>query len=259
MIKLAVKNFLKLFLSQKQRKTLRNIQHSINESLLNKNDLSEIGLFYGTDKIGSHYYTQHYMTYLQKIRKKHIRLLEIGVGGYDNPNFGGHSLRMWKKYFSHGQIYGLDIYDKSALQEKRITIFKGSQIDNDFLEDVIKRTGELDIIIDDGSHLNEHIIETFKILFPKLKQGGIYVVEDIQTSYWPDMGGDSQNLLNQNTAMNFFKGLTDGLNYEEYLIPGYEPSYYDENISDIHFYHNMVFVSKNKNNEGSNMVRNGKI
>jgi hypothetical protein len=59
--------------------------------------------------------------------------------------------------------------------------------------------------------------------------------------------------------MSFFKKLTDGLNYEEFLLPNYEPSYYDQNISSIHFYHNMVFIHKNKNAEGSNMVKNGRI
>jgi demethylmacrocin O-methyltransferase len=189
MSKTGVKNFLKLFISKKQRKNLRDFQHYIYATLSNNKNLNELGRLYRTDKIDSHCYTQHYMTHLQKIRKNKINLLEIGVGGYDNPNLGGHSLRMWKKYFPHGKIYGLDIYDKSALQERRITLFKGSQIDTDFLAEVIKATGELDIIIDDGSHINEHIIETFKILFPKLKQGGIYIAEDLQTSYWPDMGG----------------------------------------------------------------------
>ena len=55
---------------------------------------------------------------------------------------------------------------------------------------------ELDIIIDDGSHINEHVIRTFQYLFPKLKPGGIYVVEDTQTSYRQDYGGDDKNLNN---------------------------------------------------------------
>lgn len=86
------------------------------------------------------------------------------------------------------------------------------------LDNVICEIGELDIIIDDGSHINEHIIESFKILFPKLKDGGIYAVEDTQTSYWVDFGDDIQNLDNPKTTMNFFKNLTDSLNNKEFVI-----------------------------------------
>ena len=110
---------------------------------------------------------------------------------------------MWKRYFPNGNIYSLDIYDKSFLEEKRIKIFKGSQIDKPFLMDVIKQTSKFDIIIDDGSHINEHVIKTFKILFPFLKNEGVYAIEDTQTSYWSDFGGDSNNLDSSNTIMNF--------------------------------------------------------
>jgi demethylmacrocin O-methyltransferase len=200
---------------------------------------------YGTDKSGIHSYTQHYKNHFEKLKNKKLKLLEIGVGGYDNPDAGGNSLKMWKKYFKHGNIFSIDIYDKSRLQEKRIKIFKGSQIDKSFLSRVIAEMGEIDIIIDDGSHINEHVIESFKYLFPKLKDGGIYIIEDTQTSYWEEYGGDSKNFQNSLTIMNFFKSLTDALNYKEFRISNYEASYYDKNISSIHFYHNMIFIYKN--------------
>lgn len=227
--------------------------------LLFNNDLTLLGQVYGTDKIDEHFYTQHYMTHLKKYKNKKIKLLEIGVGGYKNPIVGGHSLRMWKSYFLFGKIFAIDIYDKSALEEKRIKIFQGNQTDKSFLEKITDEIGELDIIIDDGSHVNEHIIETFKILFPKLKDGGIYVVEDLQTSYWQDFGGDSENFNNPNTAMNFFKSLTDCLNNREFLIPDYKQTYYDKKILSLHFYHNLVFIYKGNNLEKSNIVENGRL
>lgn len=112
---------------------------------------------------------------------------------------------MWKKYFPFGSIYSVDIYDKSRLQESRIKIFRGGQVDKNFLEAISNEIEGIDLIIDDGSHLNDHVIESFKLLFPKLKDGGIYVVEDTQTSYWKHFGGDSENLNNPNTTMNFLK------------------------------------------------------
>ena len=146
-------------------------------------------------------------------------------------------------------IYSIDIYDKSALQEKRIKIFQGHQADEAFLKNICSQIGPLDIIIDDGSHIVSHVLASFKILFPFLKEDGIYVIEDTQTSYWPSWGGNSENLNDSATSMNFFKNLTDSLNYQEFLKPDYVPSYFDRHIVAIHFYHNLVFIYKGQNNE----------
>lgn len=219
-------------------------------------NLNKLGLMFGTDKVIGHFYLPHYQKHFRPFKFKKINLLEIGVGGYKEPNSGGHSLRLWKSYFPYGKIFSLDIHDKSALQERRISIFQGSQVDEGFLTDVLSKTGELDIIIDDGSHINEHVIKTFKFLFPKLKEGGIYVIEDTQTSYWKDYGGDSDDLNNPKTMMTFFKGLTDGLNHEEFVKPGYKSSYFDNHIVSIHFYHNLIFIYKGKNDESSNLIKN---
>lgn len=219
-------------------------------------DLTTLGKIFKTDKVGLHFYTSHYSSHFHRFRDKEVNLLEIGVGGYKNPYKGGKSLRMWKKYFPLGNIYSIDIYDKAPLQEDRITIFKGSQTDEAFLLDVINRMGEVDIIVDDGSHVNDHVIKTFNILFPKLKDGGIYVVEDVQTSYWADMGGDSESMNNPKTIMGFFKNLTDSLNNKEFLIPNYVQNYYDKKITSMHFYHNLIFIYKGNNDEESNVLVN---
>ena len=213
-----IKKILKEKLSITSVRKLKNLIQDIKAFGLGR-DLNKLGRIYGTDKIGTHFYTPHYQTHLRRFKYKRINLLEIGVGGYENPLGGGRSLRMWKKYFPFGKIFSLDIYDKSALQENRIKIFKGSQVDKNFLDKVIEVTGKIDIIIDDGSHINEHVIETFNLLFPKLKDGGIYVIEDTQTSYWEDFGGDSADLNNPKTMMNYFKSLTDALNNQEFVIP----------------------------------------
>lgn len=218
-------------------------------------NLSKLAIIYNTDKWGAHFYTSHYQEHLKSFKYKRIRLLEIGVGGYKSPEKGGNSLRMWKRYFPFGKIFSIDIYDKSAHEERRIKIFKGSQIDPDFLNEVIRKIGEIDIIIDDGSHINEHVINSFHYLFPKLKDGGIYIIEDTQTSYWDYCGGDSKDLNNPDTIMNFFKKIPDCLNFVEFTVEDYEPTYYDKNITSIHFYHNLIFIYKGKNEEKSNILK----
>jgi hypothetical protein len=210
-------------------------------------NLDRLARIHGTDKLGLHSYTPHYATHFRALRFKPVRLLEIGIGGYDDPYVGGGSLRMWKRYFPFGRIYGIDIHDKRCLDERRVRTFQGSQDDCDFLRRVVGETSALDIVIDDGSHVSAHVIASFTALFPCLNDGGIYVVEDTQTSYWPDFGGDRHDRPEAATSMNFFKRLADGLNHSEFAVPGYEPTYLDLNVSSMHFYHNMVFVYKGAN------------
>ncbi|WP_297511883.1 class I SAM-dependent methyltransferase [Flavobacterium sp.] len=222
-------------------------------------NLTQRAILFKTDKWGGHFYTPHYQLHFKPYRFKRVKLLEIGVGGYESPFSGGNSLRMWKSYFPLGKIFSLDIYDKSPQQESRIKIFQGSQVDFEFLQKVIAHTGELDLIIDDGSHINAHVIQTFEFLFPKLKKGGIYVIEDTQTSYWEHYGGTSNDFNQKGTIYEYFKSLIDGLNHSEYMIPDYQRNYYDAHIISMHFYHNMIFIYKGDNNETSNYLMNNKV
>lgn len=222
-----------------------------------RKDLNKLAEIHSCDKWGTHYYTPHYQNHFRKFRRSENKILEIGVGGNTLATNGGASIRMWKDYFRNSSIYAIDIYDKSPQEENRIKIFKGSQDDAVFLKELINDIGDVDIIIDDGSHINEHMIKSFQILFPLMKSGGIYVMEDLQTSYWDFFGGSSENLNKPDTAMNLLKAAVDGLNHKEFIFPGYEPTYLDKNIISVHFYHNLCFVYKGPNNEPSNyLVRN---
>lgn len=221
--------------------------------------LAKLATILGSDKWGLHWYAQHYARHFAPFRWKKITLIEIGIGGEENPHHGGGSLRAWKWFFARGSIVGIDIYDKSPHNARRIRTYKGSQADADFLRRVVADTGAPDIIIDDGSHRNEHVLASFEVLFPLLKPGGIYVVEDIQTSYWPMFGGGRGAHMADDapTSMEFFKRLADGLNHAEYLEPGYSPTYSDRHVVSVHFYHNLVFIYKGLNDEKSNIVKDG--
>ena len=227
----------------------RLIEHLTCRLLLGSN-LRALAAVYGTDKWGVHRYAQHYEAHFATLRRRRIVLLEIGIGGYGVPESGGESLRMWRTYFPRGRIYGIDIQDKSYHDERRIKTFRGSQDDEVFLDRVIHEIGNPDIIIDDGSHMCVHIIGTFNFLFPRLNDGGCYVVEDTQTSYWPDFGGSDTDPDDPRTTVGFFKQLVHGVNHEERL-GSREASYYDKSIISIAFYHNMIFIRKGHNVEGS--------
>jgi hypothetical protein len=211
-----------------------------------RNDLTLLALLFATDKWGTHWYTQHYQRYFQPLKGKRLNVLEIGVGGLEDPNVGGKSLRMWKAYFRKSQIVGIDIYDKTALREHRIDIRQCDQTNSEALIRLSSEYGGFDIIVDDGSHLNQHVIQTFHVLFPLLRPNGIYTVEDTQTAYWPTWGGGIDNPSN---LMEFFKKLVDGLNHAEYPSDGYEPNYFDQNVIEIAFFHNLIFIRKGNNDE----------
>jgi hypothetical protein len=159
---------------------------------------------------------------------------------------------MWKAWFPRARVCGLDLYDKSALQEDRIRIFQGSQDDPAVIERLVAETGPLDVVIDDGSHYVPHVLRTFELLFPHLREGGVYAAEDLQTSYWPKFGG-SLDPDGRDTSMAAFKRLADGLNHAERI--GYQPTPLDRNVRAVHFYHNLVFVERGPNDEGSNILR----
>ncbi len=167
--------------------------------------LDEIAKKYGTDKSSEvHNYCVKYEKYLPFKRDDHLKILEIGV-------FNGESLKMWKEYFYNSHIVGIDINPEcKKYEEERITVEIGSQVDGNFLARLWQQYGPFDIILDDGSHMNEHVIYSFEHLFGSVKSGGVYIMEDTCCSYWPPYGG---NHLQPNTMIEYTKNLIDDINF----------------------------------------------
>lgn len=134
--------------------------------------LQEIGLKHNTDKSYLHHFCDFYEKNLNKDVKE---LWEIGI-------LDGASLRMWNEYYPDAKIVGFDIEDKSHLQfDKNVEVKHLDQGNLEQLKELAKHK-DVDIIVDDGSHLIPHQIMTFEILFDSLKSGGQYVIEDLHTS-----------------------------------------------------------------------------
>ena len=204
--------------------------------------LDLLAALHGTDKFGAHDYTPVYEALMREARRKPVRLLEIGVGGYASA-LGGASLRMWACYFSRGDIVGIDAVDKSALSGGRVRVFQCSQVDAPRLGEIARAHGPFDFIIDDGSHMNAHQIETFAILWPHVKDGGAYIVEDVQTSYWPSYGGAPVGTpAYARSCMQWFKNLADSVNLCEFLHPA--PPGLDATLASIAFHHNLIVLRR---------------
>jgi len=226
--------------------------------------ITDLAIKHKSDKYGSHYYTHIYERYMYEKKNKSINLLEIGIGGYTDEKgyadifVGGESLKIWRDYFKKGQIAGLDIIKKKINLGNRVKIFQGSQSSTKALSNITKKFKKFDFIIDDGSHRYEDVKFSFKYLYRYLKDGGYYFIEDTQSSYIRELGGDGANLENKKTVINYFKGIIDKINFQEIENPYYKPDSIALNTIEIHFFHNMIVIKKNKNLEKSNILVNNR-
>ena len=195
--------------------------------------LDALAIKHNTDKSSlNHNYTKHYEKIFGPIRYQDLNIVEIGV-------WEGASLRMWRDYFPNAKIVGVDKHDR-GIQVEGVDIVICSQ-DNPSLSDLLP--GRLDIVIDDASHINALTITTFKNIFPHVKPGGLYIIEDLQTSYDPvnyDGHLDPDAFKPQITAMQFCKRLADELNRHNFPQE-YRWGY---NLESVQFYPNMCVITK---------------
>ncbi len=154
----------------------------------NNLDFTQIADIFGIDK-GSlhegHMYTTTYEKYLTKYKDSTPVIVEIGV---NDTRFPGGCLKFWDVIYKQMEYYGFDIVDCSNLSynKNKITIFQGDQNNsNNILEFVYKFNlpNRIDVIIDDGSHISEHILTSFKTFFPFIKKGGLYFIEDLHAGW----------------------------------------------------------------------------
>lgn len=197
---------------------------------------------FGTDKAWLHHYMDEYEKHFGLLRDLPINLLEIGIGGYSIPGRGGHSLRMWGAYFEKGQITGIDIEDKSFVDRGNIKTVIADQTNEEALKALNADRGPFRIIIDDGSHVQDHILKTFFILFPMLEAGGIYVIEDLATAYMEHYGGGPY--LPSPNAIGLVQRLIDGLHWESWGKRHQGPTPIDRMIKGIHVTKELVFIYK---------------
>ncbi|SIT83016.1 Methyltransferase domain-containing protein [Yoonia rosea] len=186
-----------------------------------------------------HHYFPIYTRYFDQFRNRPTRFLEIGVSK-------GGSLEIWRKYLGpDAVIFGIDIdpacakFDGLAAQVRI-----GSQDDPDFLNKVVDEMGGIDVVLDDGSHHMDHIPVTLETLFPRLAENGVYMIEDLHTSYWPKFGG---GLTEDGNFFNYLRRIADVMhrNYlNEDVQFGTGADY--NHISGLHIYDSVAVLEKAK-------------
>ena len=248
-----------------------------NNALLNldNSDLDALAIHYGTDK-GSewhhegvkenkrypHNYAGTYDYYFSSIRNEPIKFLEIGF-------WHGESARMWQDYFETlNYILWISVQNflknmvKTFLLDAifMLPIKKNKRICLHFIEKV---GGNFDIILDDGGHTVKQQITSFKVLFPFINNGGVYIIEDLHTSYWHSCygnfyggnGSQENPSAKEGSTIFFLQELIHDLNYigartgsasERYCPQSISDklNYYQKHIKSIHFYGSLCFIFK---------------
>lgn len=150
------------------------------------------------------HYFDIYERHLARFRGTSPVMLEIGV-------MGGGSLAMWKEYLGPGsRIIGVDINPECKIHDAEgIEVFIGSQDDPALIDQIFSKYPRVDIVLDDGSHIMQHMIASFELMYERVHANGVYIVEDIHTSYWSEYGG---GLNRHGSFMEFVKQKLDEIN-----------------------------------------------
>ena len=150
------------------------------------------------------HYFEIYHRHFSHYRGTKPTVVEFGVA------YGG-SLQMWKHYFGDGaRICGIDINPKcKVVEEDGIEVFIGDQEDRRFLQELAASLGPIQILIDDGGHKMRQQITTFEEMYPSISIPGVYLVEDLLTSYWKKWGG---GIRKRSSFIEYSKRLIDSLN-----------------------------------------------
>jgi len=203
-----------------------------NKGEINKNNLMfELGIKYQTDKILHHRFDRIYEKFLNPLKEKNIKLFEIGCGA-DYASFN-----MWKEFFPNGDIFCMDI-NEEIITDRGI-VYRGDQTKKEDLNRMVETIGKCDIIIDDGSHITKHQIDTFNFLFEKmLKNGGIYIIEDIEASYWNKNSTLYGYKIDEYNIIDYFSSLPHKINSEFSNLKN------SQKISSITHYKNCIIIVK---------------
>lgn len=185
------------------------------------------------------HYFDIYDRHFSKYRGKEVHIVEFGI-------YHGGSLQMWKDYFGpKAKIYGVDINPHcKKLEEDRVEIFIGDQEDRNFLQSISEAIPRIDILIDDGGHTMGQQIATFEELFPKIDSNGVYLCEDIHTSYWKKFGGGYKK---KSSFIEYSKNFIDDINAWHSKEPRkLKISDFTRTVDSLHFYDSVLVIEKHE-------------
>lgn len=182
------------------------------------------------------HYFDVYDFWFKKYRNRPVVILEVGV-------FQGGSLRMWREYFGkEAEIYAIDVNPVCKQFEGEGTkIFIGSQEDRNFLRSVKSQIPKIDILIDDGGHTMNQQIVTFEEMFDHVDENGLYLCEDLHTSYWKVYGGGYKK---KGSFIEYSKDLIDRLNAWHIKDNTLQVNNFTRSTYSLHYYDSILLIQK---------------
>jgi hypothetical protein len=183
------------------------------------------------------HYFEIYERHFAQFRGRPVNVVEFGVSQ-------GGSLQMWRHYFGpQAKLFGVDINPNcKQFEEPGVQIFIGDQGDRGFLKSLASSLPPIDILIDDGGHTMQQQIRTFEALYPIVQPHGVYLCEDLCTSYWREFGGGFQR---RGTFIEYSKNFVDALHAWHTRQPRrFSVSDFTRSAHSVHYYDSVVVIEK---------------
>jgi hypothetical protein len=183
------------------------------------------------------HYFEIYDRHFSRFRGADVRVVEFGVSH-------GGSLQMWRRYFGpNARIIGIDINPHCKnLEEDQIEVIIGNQEDRRFLRSLREKIPRMDILIDDGGHTMKQQINTFEELFPHVDSRGVYLCEDLHTSYWRKWGGGHKR---RGTFIEYSKNFIDHINAWHSRQPRrLRTTGFTKSVHSLHYYDSILVIEK---------------
>ena len=178
-----------------------------------------------------HYFPVYHRV-LAEYRGRPVKVLEIGT-------YHGGGLDLLSHYLGpQAEVYGMDIRMGSERVGEPHTVIVGDQSDPDWLLRMSEAFGPFDIVIDDGGHSMKQQIVSADTLFPLLNDGGVYIVEDCHTSYWPEFQDAEQ------TFLDWVRERIDDINAVH--VPAREFSVWSDHLDAITVHDSLVVMHKKR-------------
>lgn len=185
----------------------------------------------------AHYFPA-YDRHFQKFVGRPVKFMEIGAGH-------GGSAQMWARYFGPlATIVSIDIRERArAFAEGQVQVRIGDQSDLNFLRSLVEEFGAFDCILDDGSHVMQHVIASFNFLYPRMAEDGVYMVEDLHTAYRPGYGG---GLRHEGSFIEICKSLIDQLNAQHVRDASFQRTEFSDTTVSMHFYDSIAVFERGR-------------
>lgn len=183
------------------------------------------------------HYFEIYDRHFSRFRNTDVHVVEFGVSH-------GGSLQMWKKYFGpNAKVFGVDVNPHcKQLEEEQIEIIIGDQEDRRFLKSLAAKVPRIDILIDDGGHTMKQQINTFEELFERIESNGVYLCEDLHTSYWSAWGGGYKK---RGTFIEYSKNFIDYINaWHSELTSTLSVTEFTKSVHSLHYYDSVLVIEK---------------